>query len=187
MTAPIAAIDTETTGLDPVFDQIWEFAAIRREPDGTESTLHLFLDHDVERCRQLPESFRRDHERRFAVGRAAVTPRKGAALIDEFLRPGRPHLIGAVPSFDTERLGLLCRSHLGAKWTPPWHYHLCDSENLAVGWLRGRYPEVSQDPPWDSDDLARALGLEIDEEGRHTAMGDARFALAIYDRVMGRP
>jgi len=33
---------------------------------------------------------------------------------------------------------------------------------------------------------AQALGVKISEEDRHTALGDAKFARAIYDAVMGR-
>ena len=45
MTAPLVFLDTETTGL-ALDDDIWEFAAIRREPDGTEARLHLFERRD---------------------------------------------------------------------------------------------------------------------------------------------
>lgn len=38
MTAPIVFLDTETTGTTSV-DQIWELAAVRRDPDGTETEL----------------------------------------------------------------------------------------------------------------------------------------------------
>lgn len=40
-------------------------------------------------------------------------------------------------------------------------------------------------PPWKSDDLGLALGVEpCPEEDRHTALGDARWVKRIYDTVM---
>lgn len=41
-------------------------------------------------------------------------------------------------------------------------------------------------PPWRSDDLARAGGVEPpSEEDRHTALGDARWAMRWYDTLTG--
>jgi hypothetical protein len=97
--------------------------------------------------------------------------------------------VGAVPNFDTERLALLLKR---SRLIPTWHYHLIDVENLAVGYLAGRRSmskarEFIPSLPWDSDELSRALGVETPIEDRHTAMGDVRWAMAIYDKVMGYP
>jgi hypothetical protein len=103
------------------------------------------------------------------------------------------HLVGAVPSFDAETLsGLLRHHHL----VPSWHHHLIDVEALALGYLRAQLtfapaadvidlPTDVADLPWSSDDLSRAIGVEPPTDERHTAMGDARWAKAIYERVMG--
>ena len=40
-------------------------------------------------------------------------------------------------------------------------------------------------PPWDSDALSRAVGVNPDDFDRHTALGDARWAKAMYEAVMG--
>lgn len=175
-------MDTETTGLS-LDDDIWEFAAIRREADGRESETHLFIDHDMNRCLGLPEPFLKNHLRRFPKGtgdRRQFTQAAAAQVIaGQFT--DRPHVVGAVPNFDTERIAILLgRFGLG----PGWHYHLIDVENLAVGFLAGRGTPVA--PPWNSDDLTAALGLPpVPEDERHTAMGDARWAMRIYDHVMG--
>jgi hypothetical protein len=177
-------MDTETTGLS-LDDDVWEFAAIRREADGSESEHHLFIEHDSEKCSRLPESFRADHERRYDKG-AAVSPLK-AALTISGLFTDRPHVVGAVPNFDTERLALLlARFDLAAGW----HYHLIDVENLAVGYLAGRRSMskagvVVPTLPWDSDDLSAACGITPPTDERHTAMGDVRWAMALYDAVTG--
>jgi DNA polymerase III epsilon subunit-like protein len=107
------------------------------------------------------------------------------------------HLAGAVVSFDEERLRRLLRS-LGVLHR--WHYHVIDVEALAIGYLHGlnRHGHssascvegycVSDDElpglPWKSDDLSAALGIKVSDEDRHTALGDARWARAIYDAIM---
>jgi hypothetical protein len=182
----IVFLDTETTGLS-LDDDIWEFAAIRREEDGTEAVWHLFIEHSVTKCNRLPEPFRADHANRYDP--ALAWRREEAAEHVAVLFTGRPHVVGAVPNFDTERLArLLLRLDL----VPGWHYHLIDVENLAVGYLAGRASMgdldaglAMPDLPWDSDVLSRACGVEPPTKDRHTAMGDARWAMALYDAIMG--
>jgi hypothetical protein len=190
MSAPLVFLDTETTGLN-LDDDIWEFAGIRRASDGAETALHLFIDHDLRKCVQLPESFKAGHLARFPGHNQFDSKSTAASKIGEFLWPeddkGKVHVIGAVPNFDTEHLARLMRE---TGHQPRWHYHLIDVENLAVGYLMGRriYPEDahSWSPPWESDELSRAVGVEPPGEGeRHTAMGDARWAMRIYDAIMG--
>lgn len=180
----ICFVDTETTGL-ALTDDIWEFAGVRREDDGTQAELHLFIQHDVAKCHDLPPSFRADHESRWN-SRESVPQIHAAKRIAAFMG-SKAHIVGAVPNFDTERITLLLRRFGLA---PSWHYHLIDVENLAVGYLNGRrsmskagIPNLS--PPWDSDELSRLCGIEPPTDARHTAAGDALWAMAIYDRVMG--
>lgn len=110
----------------------------------------------------------------------------------------RAHIVGSVPGFDAEVLAALLRDDA---LTPTWHYHLIDVDTLAVGWLarrlvadaeaaavtipaKARAWDLAQ--PWTSDDLSRALGVEPPSEAeRHTALGDARWAMRVYDAVMG--
>lgn len=179
-------LDTETTGLS-LEDDIWEFAAIRRTPDGDERELHLFLRHSTMRCQQLPPSFLADHERRFPASHSStwhkdtVSQGQAADLINAFLS-GKPHIVGAVPNFDTERLAVLLSSFI-ENWRMPWHYHLIDVENLAVGYLAAKGTPVSL--PWNSDEVSAAVGVTVPEDERHTAMGDARWAMRLYDAVTG--
>jgi hypothetical protein len=184
LTAPIVAVDTETVGLSLGPDVIWEFAGIRREPDGTMQTLHLFIAHDLDLAADMPAKFRADHDARFDLS-ACVSRESAAGQIFDFLGDrgtGRPHIVGAVPNFDTERLAFLIEDAAGL--TPGWHYHLIDVEALVVGYLAGKGVVLRPDLPWDSDDLSWAIGVDAPAETRHQAMADARWALAIYDRVM---
>jgi hypothetical protein len=75
-----------------------------------------------------------------------------------------------------------------------WHYHLIDVEALAAGWLAAGIdpddpPAPTQDscqPPWNSNELSLAVGVDPEQYDRHTALGDARWARDIYDAVMGK-
>lgn len=174
MTTPVF-IDTETLGLDPRIHRVWEVAAI---VDGTEHLWYPALPYDAE-VDPVAAQISGFHERYAEVVTTPVP-----VFLDTFieLTAGR-HLCGAVVSFDEERL-----RRLAWQWnrTPKWHYHLIDVEALAVGWLRCAAPWETFDLPWSSDDLTKMLGLEPpSDEDRHTALGDARWAKAIYERIMG--
>jgi hypothetical protein len=200
-------LDTETTGLS-LDDDIWEFGAIVREPDGTEWEYHLFIQHDVQRCNTLPPEFLADHQARFPIGgdgwHPDVKTRKEAAHEIAKILSGRPHIVGAVPNFDTERIAILLR-RFGLE--PDWHYHLIDVEAMAVGWAHGVFrqtadqlaaqgmphdaidkgPRLVTGLPWDSNTLSRALGVDPDAYARHTALGDARWVRAQYDAITTAP
>lgn len=171
-------MDTETMGLNPLAP-IWEFAAVRRPAGGgQEVALQFFIDHDPEPwLADYQGSFREDYEQRYDQG-AALSRGDAADEIMDFMHD-RPHVVGAVPNFDTERLDILLALH---GYNPPWHYHLIDVENVVVGYLaaQGRLIE----PPWSSDGLSAAVGIDPDDYARHTAMGDVRWTQAQWDAVM---
>jgi len=55
------------------------------------------------------------------------------------------------------------------------------------GGTRGPYvdPLEMAQPPWRSDDLLGAVGVTVPEVERHTALGDARWAMRAYAAVYG--
>lgn len=178
----IVFMDTETLGLD-IDAPIWEFAAIRRSVEtGKESRLHLFIDHSPDSwiaSPDFPAEFIADYKRRYRI-LDSCTRELAADLISSFL-DGRPHIIGAVPNFDTERIShQLLRP---ARIPDPWHYHLIDVENLVAGYLAARGELIP--PPWKSDQLSAAVGVDPEMFGRHTAMGDVLWTRAQWDAVMG--
>lgn len=207
MSAPLAFLDTETTGLDADRHEIWEVGLI------VDSTEYLWqLPVDLGRAEPTALKIGQFHERRWSrkpslgdgsgpasaavQGYGWLTPLEDFARHFAELTRGR-HLVGAVISFDEERLRKLLKAN-GA--CPEWHYHIIDVEPLAAGCLTGQFTaiqEVGADgptekeareatPPWDSNALSMAVGVDPDEFDRHTALGDARWAKAIYEAVLGR-
>lgn len=206
MSAPLAFIDTETTGLDPDQHEIWEVALILRDSEGIEVERVWQLPVDLGKADPMALKIGRWYERRwpwpaypppYAIIRDETDAKRMAAAVEareQFVVPRElmhewaalfaelthgAHLVGAVISFDEERLRRLLRRHHAC---PTWHYHLVDVEALAAG-LIARSDGFAH-PPWNSEHLSRAVGVEPDEFDRHTALGDARWAMAIYDAVM---
>lgn len=202
----LAFVDTETTGLDPDLHEIWEVGLILRD-DGIESEYTWQLPVDLGRADPMALKIGRFHERRWTgeghvgldreyVSKAVVAPESMGYWCELFtaLTLGA-HLVGAVVSFDEERLRRLLRRHGEC---PMWHYHLVDVEALAAGWV-GHLDSTgdiehaawgyvdSGAPPWKSDDLSLAVGVDPEHFDRHTALGDARWAKAIYDAVLVHP
>jgi oligoribonuclease (3'-5' exoribonuclease) len=195
MSAPVCFIDTETTGLDPDRHQIWEVALIT--PDAREHVWQFPVDEMA--ADPFALNIGRYWDRRWPTGIREVSdldaiyeahnqksrrknfPSQGRAIKPDadWCRHFRDltaglHLAGAVISFDEERLRrLLHRNGVLHRW----HYHLVDVEALAAG-------KLGIAPPWKSDDLSAALGVTVSSEDRHTALGDAKWAMRIYDAVM---
>ena len=87
------------------------------------------------------------------------------------------HLVGAVPSFD--------HAMIAQNWTGwpgfgegLWHYHLVDVEAVMAG-------RLGMQPPWNSHELSKQLGVEHDRSKMHTAMGDVQWAIDCYAAAYG--
>lgn len=184
---PVCFVDTETTSL--TYDRkAWDIAIIRRDPDGTESTLNLIVG-DVALGDADPASLAigRFYERhpRFGgdPGEAKVVSSEDAAELVWHALRDRARVVGTVPDFDAWVLRALLYEHQ-LPW--PAHHHLVDTQALAAGWLAARGEPVQ--PPWSSEELSRAVGVDPPAAPhRHTALGDALWARAIYDTVLGSP
>jgi hypothetical protein len=196
MSAPLVFLDTETTGVHPG-RQVWEVAMIRRDADGERET-QFFIGVDLKRADPFGLKVGGFYERhpygQYLSGLRTTVPSwdemedgpdyynsyKAAELVAQWTHGA--HIVGAVPNFDTEVLSKMLRE---SELTPAWHYHLIDVEALAVGYLHGKgWSEFAL--PWNSDDLNAQLGLDpVPDDERHTALGDARWAMRIYDAVTG--
>lgn len=162
----LAFVDCETTGLDPAMDEIWELAivtggnevVIRREID-IESADHNALEINRYWQRQNePIPVMSDHLFALRVG----------ALLD-----GK-HIVGVNPAFDSAFIReLLADQDVACGW----NHHLVDVLALVAGQRR-------LNPPWSSSELSLAVGINPNDYDRHTALGDAMWAKAIYEAVM---
>lgn len=205
MPAPLCFVDTETTGIHPG-RRPWEIAIIRREVDGaeTEKLLHV-ADVDISQADPFGLKVGGFYDRHVVAkrnwsglyfgtpdGPSVVQEREAAQIVEAMTRSA--HIVGAVPNFDTETLDAMLRRH---QLLPAWHYHLVDVEALAVGYLHGLVRDVQGGEhgvrafpgvlPWKSDDLSRACGvLPPSDDERHTALGDARWAMRLYDAIVGK-
>lgn len=205
----VCFVDTETTGLDPDRHEIWEVGLIVPDgltvchPDGPDTLepaeYHWYLPVDLAKADVVALNIGRFHNRHpdghsYEPTPEAFVPTDPRLFAEQFARlTWGKHLAGAVVSFDAERLAKLLRAN---GQCPGWHYHLIDVEALAVGYLAGREHVHARDshtpretpvqPPWKSDELTAALGITVDDMDKHTALGDARWAKAIYEAVMGQ-
>lgn len=179
-------LDLETTGLDPRYHHIWEFAAILRDEYGCSDEEHVFQIRTpliaadpvaLEKCR---------FEERFRVpdGISAVKVMDDGGLwrlelhealhdMQDLLRDA--HIIGANPAFDDAFLKSLM--HMFDRRIV-WNYRLVCVENLVAGALRKPLPVSLRES-------AEAMGIKVDPDACHTALGDARVARDVYDAVMG--
>lgn len=200
--SPLVFMDTETTGVHGR-RVVWEVGVIRRDPPGTRlggpngrrTVWQTFVDADLSEADRFGLKVggyydRHPLGRRIAglageqdawTGRPALSPEHTAMRVAELTHGA--HIIGAVPSFDTDSLEALLGRH---QLISSWHYHIICAEVLAVGYLAALGQVFT--PPYDSDELTAALGIEpAPPELRHTALADAEWAERIYDRVMAGP
>lgn len=181
----LAFVDTETTSLRPD-RRAWEIALILRRPGRADAPYHWFVEiDDLELGNADPFSLRIGHfyDRHPAiVGDEVSGPATSATVtaytICDLTRDAV--IVGNVPSFDTDVLDRMIRK---AGRLPRWHYQLIDIENLAAGYLTAQ-GHIPAGPPWNSEDLSRALGVEPPAgDERHTAMGDALWVARMWDAI----
>jgi hypothetical protein len=175
----ICFLDTETLGIHPDAP-IWEFAAITRpslsRSSQGERRMLITIEHDPgDWLDTLPAQFVADYHARYDA--SAWRERDAAQAIHDITKGA--HIVACNPVFDDPRLANLLRRN-GLE--PAWHYHPDDISSMAKGYLaaRGELPK----PPWKSDQLSLALGVDPADYARHTAMGDALWCKAQYDAVM---
>lgn len=198
--SPLAFVDCETTGLDPRHHHVWEVAVIRRE-DGITVERQWQVRPDLESADTEALNIGRYVER-FAVpsGWDAIEVLDGPPMrltVSEMLFDLQDFLAGCVmigsnPAFDDTFLKKLLWAH-GRKAT--WHYRTVDIATLAAGYRHGQaisgayggdfaFPDDYPAVPYKSYDLSRAVGIDPpSKEVAHTALGDARWAKAVYDAV----
>lgn len=175
----LCILDTETLGTSSTAPT-WEFASVRRFVDGGhDDSVEFFIRHDPSLADpDLPESFLADYRERY-IADDALDEQSAAAMIHIVTRG--TELVICNPVFDEPRLAAFLRGH-GIE--PEWHYHPWDIASVALGYACGR---DGQPPgqPWKSDQLANTVGINTAQFERHTAMGDVRWCVAQWDKIVG--
>lgn len=199
-------LDCETTSLDDQRGEVWEIGLIVRNP-GQADAEHLWeIRPNLATTDPMSLKIARYYERRtldiHKPGEAIelVSPRLCGAddppmFVDASYVARKlaehldgAHAVGAVPDFDYRFLRRFLRRY-NECWTG--HYPLIDVETLAVGYLQGiaaaamDVPDRSVSLPWKSSDLYRAVGVDPDKYGAHTALGDTRLVRDVYDAITG--
>ena len=192
MTGPVF-IDTETTSLRPD-RRAWEIALADPDHplarDGADPVTLTWMieaaDLDLGNADPFSLKIGGFYERHPQYAATHLTdgpgPFREREALEQIERATRGrHLCGNVVSFDAEVLAARMRAHGIA---PSWHYHLIDIEAMAVGFLRGHFGSVFAEVlPWDSEVLSAAFGVDPAQFDRHTALGDARWAMAEWDAM----
>lgn len=194
----IVALDTETTGLDPDAEDVFEIAVVELAT-GAEHVWRVpprgsVVDQMHPKAAEVNRYHERTSDPDWAWDRIDDTAVDVARTLEG------AHIVGAVPDFDTRHLTSFFRQ-VGYR-CPRWHYHLIDIEAMAVGflyghargWTEGNSDGLTEEPsplladlPWRSDDLSRACGVEPpSDDERHTALGDARWVARWYRALTGK-
>lgn len=187
---PIVFVDTETTHLDLAVARPWEIAMIRRNPDGTEYSLHLMIG-NVALAKADPKAlavggFADRHGPDFTLGGHDWVQESSAAdLVSEFTAPSqdgqRVALVGSNPSYDAQVLAGMLRRH---GHEPQWDHHTHDLVTWTLATLAGSIVDHSSMPE-RSYALSAAVGAEPPAPGvRHTALGDAEWVRRWWDQLM---
>ena len=204
MSGRLFAVDVETTGLSPERHFAWDIAAAAE--DGTER--QWFVRPDLRTADPFALRIGRYYERTASLlpplsrkqGPKWSDPAKAAMEIACLLDGAV--LLGHNPQFDAAMIGAFLHRQ-GHVLTAD--HHQVDTGTLVTGFMAGlrrgfqdtaagtrtsataalldaRYPLPKGR---HLADMARAVGVDPDAYEAHTALGDARLALAVYRAVMG--
>jgi len=200
----LAFVDVETTGVHPD-RRAWEIGVILRHPGAaTIEQFHCFIDiahlelGDADhRALQVgrfhtrhPQMTTRpdvvDHLFGAPVG---VLAEYDAMRHVEWLTRGA-QLVGWNVTFDAQTFDARLRA-MGI--SPSFDYHHIEVSSLAAGFIIGEHqgrtggplPEDAFPRPWSAKTVRHVLGLqEPDADVTHTALGDARWTMEMFDYVI---
>ncbi len=187
----LAFIDIETTETHPELRRAWDIGLIIRTPDGDQIERQWFIacgDLDLGNANPYALAVGKFYERHPQASTDLLeTPvrseRAVMAAIEKLTRGAR--LVAWNVEFDATTLDRRMRAN---GILPAWDYHLIDVRPLAAGCILANLEGGWVKSPvfWDSAEITEALEVPLPpEEDRHTALGDARWHMALYDAVAG--
>jgi DNA polymerase III alpha subunit (gram-positive type) len=175
--ATLAFVDVETTGLDPAMHRVWDVAVTLRLPDGRQVSRQWFIDFNdlnLETADAKALEIGRFTSRYPAEPIAPYTTLESMVAMQLHDSLSGAVLVGANPQFDAAfLLAMLQRHGLNRR---PWSYRLLDVEAYAAG-------AIGAAPPWSLDDLLCAYCIDVSDDHRHTAAGDVRAEMELFDRA----
>jgi DNA polymerase III epsilon subunit-like protein len=175
-------IDTETSGLNPVLDQLLEVSWVDVD-DMFCQIKTLVLPHNPEDVSDKVAAINGYHDRGLSDESKWATPEQIEALFAEL---DGVTLVGANPAFDAAFL----REYAGDEGLPAnWHYRLLDIES--AGFFMGGFEDVpGLIGVWQwFQDIHDEIGLPAIPKPDHTAEGDVRCVwslLRLMPRVFGQ-
>jgi hypothetical protein len=203
-------LDTETTGLLDAH-RPWDVALILRDATGFDRSYQWFIHAvDLNLATADPKALevgrfweRHPHGPRLAEATDGDVRRFGDRDIQTYLYelpilstrrafsianwvrdivPERALILGSNPAFDQGMVGDMMRR---ASIDPTWHYHPIDVPTLITGWLLGNRNADLIEPiiGMKSDQLCAAIGLNLSEYVRHTALGDCELFRDAFDAI----
>lgn len=211
----IVFLDLETTGLDPDRHEPWEIGLIARGHYANDREFLWRVMPDLTKADPNSLRIGRYYERTAGHLAPTLTAANLASpdAKPKWSLPGAvapilaglldgAHIVACNPSFDAAFLKRFLPEH-GHAFTA--HYHLIDIGSMVAGWAHGvarqaadelsrrdlphdtitEIPALVTSPPWDSDTLSRAVGVDPEAFERHTALGDARWVRAQWDAITG--
>jgi DNA polymerase III alpha subunit (gram-positive type) len=171
----IVFCDTETTGLRPLTHEIWELAAVKLDTDSDQVTGEFLIQLELANLAAAsPKALEVGgfHERYDAA--SAVAPQRAMAEFCAFAEDAV--LAGLNISFDVAFLQAALNRY---DRQPSWHYSPVDVKSM-LGLATGLTP------PWSSDQLAEAIGINPSDYERHSALADCHYTLDLYRAAYDR-
>lgn len=162
-------LDIETTGLDPVCDQILEVAMLG------DSNFHFSLPIDAtgERSRKALE-INRYWKRKAELDEIQIDAVKALKYFLGGLS-GKV-VVGNNVQFDLRFIEMFLRRVWCGRNSTPWHYHPVDLKALVAG----RYQLGPA--PWSTQQIAEAVGVPIPANA-HSAVVDCMWNRDVYEAV----
>jgi DNA polymerase III epsilon subunit-like protein len=180
MTQPLLFIDTETGGLDPRQHSLLSVALVVGEGPRVANRLEILIRHEPFVVSAGGMKVNRIDLVQHAA--AALDPDMALGVMNVFLDQHFPHLCkpiilaGHNVGFDQAFLGTFLES-LGHHLEPRFSHRVVDTHSLAAA-LRdaGKLPLDNL----GSSALFAHFGIQVPEDKRHTAMGDALATFELY-------